>query len=303
VTEPLKVGIWVLYTDTWPMSFPDLAVAVEERGFESLWVGEHTHIPIDSFPEIIATKLVARLPDPFVLLASAAAVTSRLRLGTAISLAAEYEPIGLAHLLATLDMVSQGRLEYGVGYGSNLAEIRNRGLEVRNRREILRENVLAMKELWANDVASYDGKYVRFSESWSWPKPLQTPHPPILLGANTSKCFPHVIEFCSGWLPNSQAMSTDQLQKLFGELHDAAAASGRDPATFRHTLTVPAQTPSQQVISFAPPSLDEFTESCMTSADLEHYASLGVDRVLVRMDLSAPDVGLATLEHLAEQIL
>jgi probable F420-dependent oxidoreductase len=298
----LKIGIWAFFTDRWPVSITELATAVESRGFESLWLGEHTHIPTagSSFPEEMAVNYVARLPDPFILLASAAAVTSRLRLGTAISLAAEYEPIGLAHLVATLDFVSGGRFEFGIGYGSNPAEIRNRGLDVRNRRAILREKVLAMIELWTHDVASFEGRFVRFAESWSWPKPVQQPHPPILLGSDPPSAYPHVVEFCDGWLPHP-GPSDEAFRQRVADLHRVAESAGRDPSTIGITVTVPAETPSQRRPDFfgSPETLEEIVEHGITRADVDRYATLGIDRIIVTLNRPKPELLEPVLDQLA----
>jgi probable F420-dependent oxidoreductase len=305
MTRPLKIGAWVMYTDRWALPFTDLAKSLEDRGFESVWVGEHTHIPVEGsiFPEQMAVNFAARLPDPFVLLSAAAGVTSRIRLGTAISLAGEYEPIGLAHLVATLDFVSQGRVEFGIGYGSNPPEIRNRGIDLAHRRAILREKVLAMKEIWTNDVASFEGKYVRFSESWSWPKPVQKPHPPILLGVHASKRFPEVVDFCDGWIGGGGA-SEDDMRRTIGELHQAAEHVGRDPRSVRITLTVPLQTPSHRSRDFfgSAETFEDFVHTCLTPADIDIYAGLGIERIIVTLNMMEADLMERALDHLAEQL-
>jgi probable F420-dependent oxidoreductase len=304
----MKIGIWPLYTDRWPTRFADLAAAVEDRGFESLWVGEHTHIPVRSakFPAKTALEVAARFPDPFVLLSAAAAVTSRLRLGTAVSLAAEHEPLGLAHAVASLDFISHGRFELGIGYGSNVPEMRNRGLDVRKRRAILREKVLAMIEIWTHDVAAFEGEHVRFTESWSWPKPVQKPHPPILLGCRTPACLAHVVEFCSGWLPNSLGMSDDDLGRSIARLRRAAEAAGRGAGTVSVTAAVSARTLSERRATdfFAEvETLDEFVGSCFTRQDRDRYASLGVDRVILSLTRPKAKLLAPMLDHLAAQTL
>jgi probable F420-dependent oxidoreductase len=305
----VKVGIFTMFTDRTPISVTDLAKALEDRGFESLWFGEHTHIPTSTvmFPPEISLATTARLGDPFVLLSAAAAVTTRLRLGTAVCLAAEHEPIELAHEVATLDMISNGRVELGIGYGSNAPEMENRGLDPSKRRQILREKVLAMKEIWQNDVASFNGDHVKFSESWSWPKPVQQPHPPILLGCITPRGFKHIAEFCDGWLPHKLAIPDDNLRVMIKQLHHTAEEAGRDPATIRISMLVGAESPSATPTVFTPDQknimdLAGFKERCLTQKDVENYAAFGIERISVALDF--PDAASVEpmLDHLAKRV-
>ena len=166
---------------------PDrLAKAMEDRGFESLWVTEHTHIPTSrrtpwpggpNLPDEYRRTL-----DPYVALSAAAAVTSTLRLGTGISLVAQHHPINLAKAVASVDLLSNGRLDLGIGVGWNEDEMEHHAVPPSRRRAVTREHVLAMKELWTKEAASFDGEFVQFSPSWSWPKPVQSPHPPVIMG-------------------------------------------------------------------------------------------------------------------------
>jgi probable F420-dependent oxidoreductase len=310
MNSPVKVGIFSSFTDRSPISVTDLAKAVEDRGFESLWFGEHTHIPTSSvmFPREIALATVARLGDPFVLLSAAAAVTTRLRLGTAVCLAAEREPLELAHEVATLDMISGGRVEFGIGYGINAPEMENRGLNPAKRRGILREKVLAMKEIWQNEVAAFDGEYVHFSESWSWPKPVQRPHPPILLGCITPRGFDHIAEFCDGWLPHKLAIPDDnQLRIMIEQLRETAEQAGRDPASIQISMLVGPESPSlSSPTMFSPDqqnvmNIAEFRERCLTHIDIENYAAFGVERISVALDFPNADAVEPMLDHLATE--
>lgn len=214
------------------------AQLAEERGIESIWLGEHSHLPVptehafhDETPEFYR-----HVPDPYIALAAVAAATSRIRLGTAISLPAEYEPLTLAKMLATLDQASNGRFEWGVGYGWNKLEMVNRGLDPRHRMSTFREVVLAVRRLWTQDVADYDGDHVRFTPSWSWPKPRQQPHPPIWLGCRAGpRAFGQLAEFCDGWLP-SVGQSLDGIESQLDRLRIAWASAGRSPAEPRITF-------------------------------------------------------------------
>ncbi len=186
-----------------------LAKAAEERGFESLWFPEHSHIPTSRETPWGGMKNAPPLPeeywrtiDQFVALAACAAVTERIKLGTGITLVAQRDPIWLAKEVASVDHISSGRLLFGVGYGWCKEEMRNHGLDYKKRRDLLREHCLLMKEIWTHDEAAYAGDSVKFEESWAWPKPTQSPHPPIIMGgAAGPKTLSHIVEFCDGWMP------------------------------------------------------------------------------------------------------
>lgn len=213
---------------------PDrLATELEARGFESLWVTEHTHIPISrrtpwpggpNLPEEYRRTL-----DPYVGLMAAGMVTQRLRLGTGISLVAQHDPLVLAKTVATLDLLSSGRFMFGIGVGWNEEEMRDHGVDPKRRRSVAREKVLAMRELWTKEEASFDGEFVRFPPTWSWPKPVTSPHPPIIMGgAGGPITFRHIVEFCDGWMPIHGRRSI--VDKLHG-LRTAAEEGGRDMKT------------------------------------------------------------------------
>ena len=204
----MDIGVIMFPTDKaiQPM---ELARACEERGFESLWFPEHSHIPTSRETPWGGNPNLGPLPeeywrthDQFVALTAAAAVTTKLRLGTGITLVAQRDPIWLAKEVASLDMISGGRFEFGIGYGWCVEEMRNHGLDYKKRRGILADNIKLMKELWTKDEASYSSKLTNFEESWAWPKPTQKPHPKILMGgAAGPKTAKHVAEFCDGWMP------------------------------------------------------------------------------------------------------
>jgi probable F420-dependent oxidoreductase len=184
----------------------ELAQMVEQRGFESLFVTEHTHIPSSRATPYPAggelPREYSRIHDPFVALTAAATATETLRVGTAICLVIQRDPIITAKSVASLDRLSGGRFLFGVGAGWNLEEMANHGTDPNRRFGLLRERVEAMKEIWTEDEAAYQGRQVSIEPSWCWPKPLQRPHPPVLVGGNGRTVYDRVIAYGDGWLPN-----------------------------------------------------------------------------------------------------
>ncbi len=231
----MDIGIMIFPTDK-SIQPIQLAKEVEARGFESLWFPEHSHIPTSRETPWGGRKGAPELPemywrshDQFVALAACAAVTSKIRLGTGITLVAQRDPIWLAKEVASLDMISGGRFELGIGYGWCVEEMRNHGIVFNQRRELLREKIMLMKKLWTEDEASYEGEMLKFEKSWAWPKPTQTPHPPILMGGAVGpKTAAHIAEFCDGWLPLGGAHNIDT---GLVQIKDACNAIGRDPAS------------------------------------------------------------------------
>jgi probable F420-dependent oxidoreductase len=208
----------------------DIARAVEERGLDGLWVPDHTHVPTSRrTPMPLHGELPERYRrnlEPLTCLAMAAAVTSRIRLGTGVLLAAQRDPIVTAKALATIDDQSGGRLALGVGYGWSVEEMADHGVDPGTRRARTREHVLAMRRLWEDDVASYAGRFVSFAPCWSWPKPVQQPLPVFIGGAPTPAVFDHIAEFGAGWLPVGGHRLGDSVRRL----REHVAAAGRDPA-------------------------------------------------------------------------
>ncbi|MFP6806272.1 MAG: LLM class F420-dependent oxidoreductase [Pseudomonadales bacterium] len=183
----------------------ELAKAVEERGLDSLFFPEHTHIPVSRKTPFPAggdlPEHYWRSHDPFIALMAAAAVTSRIKLGTGICLVIERDPITLAKECASLDYISGGRLILGIGAGWNREEMENHGVDYKNRWKVVREKILAMKEIWNNDEAEFHGDFVDFDPIWSWPKPVQAGGPPIWMGASSKWTFDRIAEYCEGWMP------------------------------------------------------------------------------------------------------
>jgi probable F420-dependent oxidoreductase len=227
----VKFGIAVFPTDD-AADPGTIARLVEERGFESLFFPEHTHIPVSRrTPYPGGGELpdaYSHTHDPFVALTAAAMATERLLLATGVCLVIERDPIITAKEVASLDHVSGGRFLFGVGAGWNEEEMENHGTDPRCRFGVMRERVQAMKAIWTQDEASYHGRYVDFDPIWSWPKPVQKPHPPILIGGNGPKVLDRVLAFGDEWLPNR----IDDEAKFFarvGELQERARAVGRAP--------------------------------------------------------------------------
>ena len=221
----MKIGLAFHATDL-AMDVVELAREAEARGFHSLYLPEHTHIPASrrTPPPTGEAELAQeyyRSPDPIVALAAAAAVTRDLKLGTGIALPMQHDPISYAKQIATLDRLSGGRFVFGIGYGWNHDEMENHGVDPKRRRAHVREAVLAMQALWAEECVGYEGEFVRFTESYQWPKPVQQPRPRTLMGgAPGPTLFRHVVEYCDGWMPIGGAgmrAALDELRRLCDE--------------------------------------------------------------------------------------
>ena len=226
----MKFGVTMFATE-YAIRPDDLARELEQRGFESLWIPEHTHIPASrKSPWPGGGDLPKEYwysYDPFGALTAAAVVTKTLKLGTGICLVIERDPIVTAKEVATLDRLSNGRFIFGIGGGWNAEEMEHHGTPFKTRFRILRERVLAMREIWTKDEASYHGQYVNFDRIWSWPKPVQTPLP-ILMGGDGATTLDRVVEFCDGWMPLVRAGTSD-LAKKIDTLRERVAKAGRDP--------------------------------------------------------------------------
>lgn len=206
----------------------ELAVGLEERGFESLFVAEHTHIPTSRRTPFIAGEdlpdMYWRCHDQFVSLSMAAAATTTLKLGTGVTLVTEHDPINLAKQVASLDVLSGGRVLFGIGAGWNAEEMEDHGVPFSDRWKVTRERILAMREIWTKDEPEYHGAFVDFPPMWSWPKPLQEGGPPVLMGAYSKWTPARIAEYCDGWLPIDGAGDMEQSLK---EIQVAMDAVGR----------------------------------------------------------------------------
>jgi probable F420-dependent oxidoreductase len=242
----MELGLAILLTD-YSMQPARLGSLAEERGFESLFLAEHTHIPVSrETPYPGGTELpreYSHTLDPFVGLAAAAAATERLKLGTGVCLVIERDPIVTAKEVATLDHVSGGRFLFGVGAGWNKEEMRDHGTDPRTRWRVMRERVEAMKAMWTQDEADYHGRFVDFDPIWSWPKPVQKPHPPVLVGGVGDKVLDRVVAYGDEWIPN-RVKSPEQLGERIAELRRRAEAAGRAPIP----VTVFGAKPEQRLL-------------------------------------------------------
>jgi len=275
----MKCGISIFPTDQ-TLQPVALARSVEAHGFESLWFPEHSHIPISRATPWGGREGAPPLPerywrthDQFVALAAAAAVTERIKLCTGITLVAQRDPIWLAKEVASLDMISRGRVIFGVGYGWNREEMASHGVTYGKRRELLREKILMMRALWASNKVSYDGELLRLEPSWAWPKPVQKPHPPIVLGAGIGpKMLAHLVEFADGWMPlGRHEAGADAISAI----REALERAGRDTTGF------------------------ELTYWGARPEDLTRLDELGYDRAVFTIDSDPPEAVEKRLDELA----
>lgn len=241
----MKVGVDIFLTDR-SIQPVHLAEELEERGYESLWAPEHSHIPTSrrtpwgGRPAETAPPLpefYCRLHDAFVALAAAAAVTDRLKIGTGVTLVAQHDPIWLAKQVASLDVVSDGRLMFGIGFGWNREEMAGHGVDPAVRRRLVAEKIGLMKALWTQERASYSGEMLRLEESWAWPKPVQDPHPPIILGSSGGpKALDALARYCDGWMPTGTPGELGNLAGRIAAMREYMEGAGRDPSEIEITL-------------------------------------------------------------------
>lgn len=266
----MRVGLTAFLTDR-TISPPTLAAAAEERGFSSLYVPEHTHLPVaESVPpslvEGVALEDYRRSLDPMAALAAAAAVTTRIRLGTGVCLVAQHDPLVLAKQVATVDQLSGGRVVLGVGYGWNRREAADHGVDFSRRRAVAAEKLKCMQALWSMEVAEFHGTHVNLEPCYSWPKPVQQPRVRTLLGAGAGAgTFAEVAELADGWMPIGGAGIAEAMPLLRRAMEQA----GRDPDQV-------------EVVAFG---------TVPTKGKLDHYRAIGVTEVALRIPSGPePDV-------------
>src|SRR5215470_20263592 len=236
----MEIGAAIFFTD-YSMAPTDLAVALEERGFDSLWVAEHSHIPVTRrfthpLGEAALTKEYYDVMDPFVTLSAAAAVTKRLKLGTAICLVIQRDTIQTAKSVASLDQISKGRFLFGVGCGWNAEEMEDHGTVYETRTLKMREQIEAMKEIWTKDKPEYHGELVDFPPMMTWPKPVQKPHPPVLVGGGCILAARRAIRYGDGILPFTSNTGPGSPQEFIPVWRHMAEEAGRDPKSLSVTL-------------------------------------------------------------------
>jgi probable F420-dependent oxidoreductase len=278
----MKLGVFSFNTE-YTIRPDDLAVACEERGFESVWFPEHTHIPAsretpwpagDELP-----KEYIHMSDPFVSCTAAAIATKTIKVGTGICLVIEHDPIALAKTVATVDRLSNGRFLFGVGAGWNREEMENHGTPYDRRWKVLEERVKAMKEIWTTDESTFHGDYVNFDRIWSYPKPVQQPHPPVILGTFGSKWGrQRVAAFGDGWIPID--VFHGDLDADIVDLKQRVRAEGRDPDAISISM------------------FDVFETS---EEDLKRFADMGcIERAIPRCPTEDRDTVLRWLDKYAE---
>ena len=279
----MHFGASMFFTD-YSMTPQALAKALEERGFESVWAPEHSHIPLSrKSPFIMGGELPKRyydVMDPFVTLTAAAMATTNLKVGTGICLVNQRDPIQTAKSVASIDLMSEGRFLFGIGNGWNQDEMENHGTHFKTRHKLVRERVEAMKEIWTQPTPEYHGEFVNFDPMMTWPKPIQKPHPPILIGGAFPYSARRAIRYGDGWMPQL----TEKMQTPFAEQIPAfrrmAEEAGRDPATL--SISVWGRQPNME--------------------EIEGYEALGVERVCTSLESAKEDDILPVLDRWAPLI-
>ena len=235
----LKIGAVMFFT-SYSMRPAPLATLLEERGFESLWVPEHTHIPSSRKTEYPAGGPLIQpyydIMDPFLALTAAATATSRLKFGTGIALLPQRDPIVTAKVVSTLDQRSNGRFLFGVGNGWNQYEIENHGTAFRSRHKLSRERLEAMKAIWTQEESEYHGEFVDFDKMKQSLKPVQKPHPPIIVGGGYPHAARRAIRYGDGWIPRADRLDGDGIGTTIEQFRAMAREAGRDPATLPITI-------------------------------------------------------------------
>jgi probable F420-dependent oxidoreductase len=235
----MKIGAVMFFTtDSMPPA--ELGPALEERGFESLWVPEHTHIPLSRLTPFPSGGPLPRayydIYDPFLALNTAAAVTKRLKIGTGIALLVQRDPIVTAKMVSSIDQLSRGRFLFGVGNGWNRDEIENHGTTFATRNKLARERIEAMQTIWTRDVAEYHGEFVDFGPMNQWPKPFQKPYPPIIVGGAYPHAARRAIRYGDGWIPRADRLEQDGIGVVIDKFRTMAREAGRDPGTLPITI-------------------------------------------------------------------
>jgi probable F420-dependent oxidoreductase len=276
----LNFGTSMFFTE-YSMAPGELGKALEERGFESVWAPEHSHIPLSRktpFPGgADLPKRYHDALDPFVTLTVAAMATKTLKVGTGVCLVAQRDPIQTAKLVASIDQVSGGRFLFGIGNGWNQDEMENHGTVFATRHKLARERVEAMKAIWTQTKPEYHGEFVNFGPMMAWPKPVQKPHPPVIVGGAFPYSARRAIRYGEGWIPQAARGGYSEIADMIPEFRKMASEAGRDPASIEITVWFPKQ-----------------------DADLmQRYADLGVARVVFNLESDKADKVLPVIDSLA----
>ena len=279
----MQFGAAMFFTD-YSMAPADLGRALEERGFESLWAPEHSHIPVSRaspFPNGgDLPKQYYDVMDPFVTLSAAAAATKTLKVGTGVCLVQQRDPIQTAKLVASIDQASAGRFLFGVGSGWNAEEMADHGTPFKSRHKIARERIEAMKLIWTETKAEYHGEFVNFDPMMAWPKPVQKPHPPVIVGGAFPYGARRAIRYGDGWVPHASRPEYGDVSDFLPQFHQMAKEAGRDPASLPLTMF--------RVVE----ELDA----------LRHYRDIGIARVVITLPSAGSDQVVPILDRWAEKI-
>ena len=279
----MKFGASMFFTD-YSMAPGELARALEERGFETVWAPEHSHIPLSrKTPFIMGGDLPKKYydaMDPFVSLTAAAMATTTLNVGTGVCLITQRDPIQTAKLVASIDQVSGGRFLFGIGNGWNQDEMEDHGQVFASRHKLARERVEAMKAIWTQAKAEYHGEFVNFDPMMTWPKPVQKPHPPILVGGAFPYSARRAIRYGDGWMPQVTEYAKTELADLIPRFRQMASEANRDPDSI--PISVWGRGPDVE--------------------QMKRYRDLGVDRAATSLDSDKADKILPVLDRWAEVI-
>jgi probable F420-dependent oxidoreductase len=276
----MDFGAAMFFTD-YSMSAGELARALEARGFESIWAPEHSHIPTSRatpFPQGgELPKKYSEAMDPFVTLTAAAAATKTLKIGTGVCLVAQRDPIQTAKLVASIDQISGGRFLFGIGGGWNAEEMEDHGTAFKTRFKLMRERIAAMKEIWTKSEAEYHGELVDFPPMSAWPKPVQKPHPPVIVGG----AFPHAarraLAYGDGWIPHASRPQYGDVTEFLPRFHQMAAEAKRTPGSVPVTLFGTSEDPDR----------------------LRRYRDLGIARAVVSLPSTRAEEVLPVLDRWA----
>ncbi len=276
----LAFGASMFFTD-YSMTPGELGQALEARGFESVWAPEHSHIPLSRRTPFPGggdlPKKYCDAMDPFVTLTAAAMATKKLKVGTGVCLVAQRDPIQTAKLVASIDNVSNGRFLFGIGNGWNQDEMENHDTVFASRHKLARERVEAMKAIWTQSKAEYHGEFVNFDPMMTWPKPVQKPHPPVIVGGAFPYSARRAIRYGEGWIPQAARGGYSEIADMIPKFREMAAEAGRDPKSIEITVWFPRR-----------------------DADLmKRYQDLGVSRVVFNLESEKADTVLPVIEAIA----